>query len=114
MRQGQCLAVCVTDPELCFAHSNLSASIPDGGVDTQIDSGKEPTAYVAGPTLWQFKAAIHGGMIYSKTRRLEGLYNHNAGNTAVQGETVLSLLSEGARLGTHVSPLVSTVNQVVA
>src|ERR1700733_11088917 len=37
-------------------HTNLRTNLADGGVDTQIDSGNDPTGYLTGPTLWQFKA----------------------------------------------------------
>ena len=37
-------------------HTNLRTNLPDGGVDTQIDSGNDAAGYLTGPTLWQFKA----------------------------------------------------------
>ena len=39
-------------------HTNLRTNLPDGGIDTQIDngSGRDDSEYLAGPSLWQFKA----------------------------------------------------------
>ncbi|MHB8638735.1 MAG: hypothetical protein ACYDBL_02920 [Candidatus Acidiferrales bacterium] len=39
-------------------HTNLRTNLSDGGIDTQIDSGSDldRKGYLAGPTLWQFKA----------------------------------------------------------
>ncbi len=37
-------------------HTNIRVNVPDGGVDTQVDSGNDPEGRLLGPTLWQYKA----------------------------------------------------------
>jgi hypothetical protein len=38
-------------------HTNLRVSVPDGGIDSQIDKGADdPNGYLARPTVWQYKA----------------------------------------------------------
>jgi hypothetical protein len=38
-------------------HTNPRVSVPDGGVDAQIDHGADdPNGYLVQPTVWQYKA----------------------------------------------------------
>ena len=54
-------------------HTNIKTTRPDGGVDTQIDSGgADPDQRLASPTLWQYKARALSDVAKNLSEEIEG------------------------------------------